>query len=271
MWSSIITLYEKAIDNFKQNLEYLKWKIPFSLISKGSKIYGIIKQMEANAFFSPISGFFRELVAASYLIAIEDKLLMTTPMEFAEDISIYIGIIKKDVLILGNNTMQFITEILQPIFESFFLTFQMTCRLIRFIATHIKMKEKYKSLKALTLTDFLVPTLQKIQDMLQTTDVRLAATLMQVGMTEFLNQHNCILEGKPLRISMIKKAYRMAIEEYPSMEGDDIFFDISWRLIFTKTWYLILIHLEKKMNLIPKYRPNDCDKQTETSFFECKH
>lgn len=251
MRPSTITLYERAIDNFKQNLEYLKWKIPFSLISKGSEVYGIIRKMEANAFLCATSGLLRELVAASYLIAMEDKLLMVTPMEFAEDISTYIGLTKKDVLILGNNTMQFITEILQPIFESFFLTFQMTCRLIRFIATQIKLKEKYKSLKALTLTDFLVPTLRKIQDILQTTDVRLAATLMQVGMTGFLIQHNCILEGKPLRINMIRKTYQMAIEEYPPMEGDDIFFDISWRLILTKTWHLILNHLTQEMNLFP--------------------
>jgi len=251
MRPSTISLYEKAIDNFKQNLEYLKWKVPFSLISKSYEVYDLTKQMEGNTLFCATSGLFREIVAASYLIAMEDDLLLASPLEFAEDISTYTGLTTKEVLILGNNPPQFITEILLPFFESFLVTYQMASRLIHFIATQIKIEEKHELLKALTLTDFLIPTLRKIQDILQTTDIRLAAVLMQVGITGFLNQHTRILEGKPLRANTIGKAYQMAVEEYPPMEGEDIFFDISWRLVLTKTWLLIVNHLARETNHIP--------------------
>jgi len=134
--STIFSLYEKAIDNFKRRLEYL-WAISFSLTTKGSKIYGILKQIEGIEFFSANSGLFSELVAASYLEAVEHELFLATPTEFAKDISTYIGLTKKDVLILGNNPTQFINEILYPFFETFLVTFQMTSKLTRFIVTQI--------------------------------------------------------------------------------------------------------------------------------------
>jgi len=257
--STIFSLYEKVIDNFRQRLEYL-WLITFSFTAKGSKIYGILKQIEGIEFFSANSGLFRELVAASYLVAMEHELFLATPKEFAEDISTYIGLTKKDVLILGNNPTQFITEILYPFFETFLLTFQMTSKLTRFIVTRILTSQmttksigftltriktgiEHEFLKTLTLTKFLVPTLRKIQDTLQTTDLRLAATLMRVAITGFLSQHARILDGKKLRAITIGKDYRMAVEEYPPMVGEDIFFDISWRLILPIIWPLIVDYL----------------------------
>lgn len=259
---TIFSLYEKAIDNFRHRLEYL-W-VFFSLTVKGSKKYSILKQIEGTEFYSANSGFFREFIAVSYLVAMEHELFLATPKEFAEDISTYIGLTKKDVLILGNNPTQFITEIMYPFFETFLLPFQMTSKLTRFIVTRILTSQitkksisftltrfksgiEHKFLKTLTLTNFLVPTLRKIQDRLQTTDVRLAATLMRVAITGFLSQHAHILDGKNLRANTIGKDYRIAAEEYPPIVGEDIFFDVSWRLVFPIIWPLFVDYLTQEI------------------------
>jgi len=108
---------------------------------------------------------------------------------------------------------------------------------------------EHEFLKTLTLTKFLVPTLRKIQDTLQITDMRLAASLMRMMITSFLSQHARILDGKKLRAITIGKDYRIAVEEYPSMLGEDIFFDISWRLVIPRIWPLYVDYLTQ--DIIP--------------------
>ncbi|MFQ6125647.1 MAG: hypothetical protein ACE5R6_13750 [Candidatus Heimdallarchaeota archaeon] len=262
--STILSLYEKAIYDFKQRLEYLQWLIIFSLTTKDSKIYNILKQIEGIEFFSANSGLFRELIAASYIVAMEQELFLATPKEFVIDISTYIGLAKKDALILGTNPTQFTTEILSPFFEAFLVTFQMTSELTRFIVTRIftfqmnirsihfiltriKAGEEYESLKVLTLTNYLVPTLRKIHNALQLTDMRFAATLMRVAIAGFLSQHTRILDGKKLRAITIGKDYQTIIEEYPLTEGEDIFFDISWRMVLPIIWPIIVDYLTREI------------------------
>ena len=258
---TIFVIYEQAINNFSQKLAYLEWRITSCLSNKSSMVFDLLKQMEGTPFLCATSGLCRELIAASYLIIQEDYLFIASSTEFVKDISTYVELTDKDVFIVGNDPTEFCKEILIPYLESFSFAYQMTSKLLRFIVTRsltfqmtpkstifsltqFKDNEKYALMKTLTLTNYLVPTLRKIQDLLQVSDVRLASALLREAITGFINQHTHILRGK-IRAIPINNAYREIIEEYPLMNGEDVFFDASWRLVLGNIWSILVDYLSR--------------------------
>ncbi|MHA1167960.1 MAG: hypothetical protein ACTSP4_09400 [Candidatus Hodarchaeales archaeon] len=243
---------KEMTDEFKQKYGNMTSRLHMLSITQPEKVESIADTMgeiDLDAI-KPRVKFFANL----YLFILTEEILLVPPGAFIDDFLQYIRLRGKEITQLEESSI--IKDYFTPFTNSLVLSSKITFEMIGYLINRLGIGWKIEMIKSFILNDYFKPLMHQVAELNPGLDVRYVAAIVRLMVEDFMDRRTRILEGKAMSNLTIKQFYESYARSYPVSEGEDIYFDMAWKLVFQPTWdktmLLVEIEVEKFKEKVAK-------------------
>ncbi|MFW9992812.1 MAG: hypothetical protein ACFFD4_12255 [Candidatus Odinarchaeota archaeon] len=231
-------------DEFRSKYGNMASRIHMLSITQGERIQEIAERI---TILDQCKGMDQEninFLATLYVFVITEEVLLVPPSAFLADFFEYARLQRKQIDQLDRNEV--IGALFSPFVRSLVLASKIIFEMTGYLINRLGIGWKIEMIQSFILNDYYKPMIQKAAEITPNIDARFVAAMTRMMAEDYIDRRTRILEGKALSNLSITRFYKEFLKLYPLDRGDDIHFDLAWKLVFLPMWdkTMILVELE---------------------------